>query len=152
MGLREQAALDAQTILNNTDGFGVPITVTDPGGTSAALTGFSTDIPFTIDPETGMAVSGRTASVALHMRDLVAAGLGNPKNIPDEDSRPWVVSFVDVVGITHTFKVKESNPDRASGVITCTLEVYNENLVVFRGVTSGGIQVTSGGVPVTGGP
>lgn len=148
MGLREQAALDARTILNNTDGFGVPITVTNPGGTSADLTGFSNDIALTIDPETGMAVSGREASVALHMRDLVDAGLGLPKNIADEDLRPWVVSFVDVLGITHTFKVKESNPDRASGVITCTLEVYSEtpiNVVTYNGesVTYNGLFVTT---------
>ncbi len=149
MGLREQAALDARTILNDLSGFGVPITITDPGGTSAALTGFSNDIALTIDPETGMAVSGREASVALHMRDLDDAGLGLPKNIADEALRPWVVSFVDVRGITHTFKVKESNPDRASGVITCTLEVYSETPINI--VTSGGIPVTSAGIPVTSG-
>ena len=149
MGLREQATLDAQTILNDTDGFGFPIVVTDPGGTSANLTGFSNDIALTIDPETGMAVSGRIASVALHMRDLVAAGLGIPKNIPDEDLRPWIMTFNDALGISHTFKVQESNPDRAMGVVTCTLEVYSDVPVTV--VTSGGINVTAGGEFVTAG-
>lgn len=150
MGLREQAALDSIAILNDEDGFAWPITITDPGGTSALLNGFSNDIAETIDPETGMAVSGRLASVALHMRDLAAAGLGIPKAIDDEDSLPWVVTFDDILGVPWTFKVQESNPDRSIGVVTCTLETYNP-VGLFVGVEAGGEQIAAGGENVTAG-
>ena len=151
MGLREQAALDCIAILNDEDGFAFPITVTDPGGLSATLNGFSNDIAETIDPETGMAVSGRVASVALHMRDLAAAGFGIPQGITDESILPWVITFDDILGLSHTFKVQESNPDRAIGVVTCTLETYNPVPVVPGGVLAGGVQVQAGGVNVTAG-
>lgn len=125
MGLRAQAAIDLATITADTDGFGVAITVTDPDGTSAALTGLSSDIGHSIEPETGMVVSGRTASVALAMSALTAAGLGFPRGIADSDSRPWRVTFNDINGTEHTFKVSEARPDRALGVVVCILEVYH---------------------------
>ena len=125
MGLRAQAATDLATITADTDGFGWPITVIDPDGTSAALTGLSSDIGHTIEPDTGMVVSGRLASVALAISALTAAGLGIPRGIADSDSRPWRVTFEDSAGIEHTFKVAESRPDRALGVVVCLLEVYH---------------------------
>ena len=118
--------MELRDILNDTDGFGFPITVTNPSGTVAALVGFSNDIAQVIDPETGQAVSGRLASVALSMEDMDAiVGFGQPKAIADPDSRPWVITFDDILGISHTFKVNESNPDRGLGLITCTLEAYD---------------------------
>jgi len=124
MGLRDQASLDAQTFLNDEEGFGWPVTVTDPDGVIVALTGYSNDVAETIDPETGIAVSGRVASVALSLLDLATAGLGIPRSIADSDSAPWVVSFADILGSAHTFKISDANPDRAIGVVTCRLEVY----------------------------
>ena len=124
MGLRAQAALDLATITTDTDGFGWPITVTDPDGVSAALTGLSSDIAQAIEPDTGMIVSGRTASVALAISVLTAAGLGVPRGIADSGSRPWRVTFNDVNGTEHTFKVSEARPDRAIGCVVCILENY----------------------------
>ena len=125
MSLRQQAAADLQALLEDTAaGFGWPITVTSPDSLSLSLSGFSTDIGQTIDPETGMAVSGRRASVALPLQPLVDASLGIPRAIADGGSKPWVVRFEDILGVRHTYKVCESMPDRALGIVTCLLESY----------------------------
>jgi hypothetical protein len=125
VSLRAQAAADLGAILGDAaGGFGWPITVTDPSGTARTLTGFSSDIGQVIDPQTGVAVAGRTASVALALAALTAAGLGMPRGIADPASKPWVVSFNDIGGTSHTFKVLEAMPDRALGVVVCTLESY----------------------------
>lgn len=125
MGLREQAAADLKAILEDrTGGFGWDLTLTDPAGVSAALVGLSTDIGLTLDPDTGMAISGRRASVALRIASLTAAGLGIPTGISDQASKPWLVTFDDVDGGAHTFKVIEAQPDRAIGAVVCLLEAY----------------------------
>jgi hypothetical protein len=125
VGLRETAAADLQAILEDTNDFGWPITVTDPNEFTASLTGFSTDVHETIDPETGLAVSGRTASVAIALASLTAVGLAIPRAIADSASKPWVVTFDDIEGNEYTFKVQEARPDRALGVVVCLLEAYN---------------------------
>lgn len=124
MSLRTQVAADLKTILEDTDGFGWAITVTDPAGTSASLTGLSTDIGLLIDPETGIAVSGRRASIAIALASLSAASLSIPAGVASPSSKPWVVTFADVAGTSHTFKIQEAMPDRAAGVVTCILEAY----------------------------
>lgn len=125
MGLRDVAERDLGRILeNSTTGFGWPITVTGPSGLSKPLTGFSDDISQVIDPDTGEAVSGRLASVALRISSLVAAGLGLPVGIADSASKPWVIEFNDINGNPYKFKVAQSNPDRALGMVVCLLEIY----------------------------
>lgn len=125
MSLREQAAADLTAIVeDDTGGFGWPITVTDPAGTSAALVGLSSDIGTTIDPDTGQAVSGRRASIALRIASLVAAGLGIPTGIASAASKPWLVVFDDIDGTSYSYRVLESMPDRAIGVVTCLLDAW----------------------------
>lgn len=125
MGLREQAGLDLISILEDRDaGFGWPITLTNPAGASLDLIGFSTDIGLSIDPETGVAISGRTASVALPAARLRAAGFANPRAIADATGKPWLVRFSDIHGRSHLFKVQEVIPDEALGCVVCKLEVY----------------------------
>ncbi len=128
MGLREQAALDCQMILNDTEGFAGTITITNPEGICGDLNGLSVDISQLIDPDTGQSVSGRKASVALHLKDLrdldCFVDYGIPFAVSDQSSKPWVIEFDDHRGNVHKFKVNESNPDRTLDLVTCTLEVY----------------------------
>lgn len=125
MGLRETAEADlAITLEDDVTGFGWDITVTDPNGTSAALKGQSDDIGQVIDPDTGMAVSGRLASVVLRISSLLAEGLTLPQGIADAAKKPWIVTFNDIGGTPYTFKVTQSNPDRALGIVVCLLELY----------------------------
>ena len=127
MGLRDQVAADIQAILENEDDFGGPITVINPSGVELEAVGHSNDIATVIDPETGIAVTGRRASIALSLLTLDAeAGFGIPRGVADSASDPWRVKFQDILGKAHTFKVIEANPDRAAGCVTCTLEAYKD--------------------------
>lgn len=124
-GLREIAEADLGTILEDSVyGFGYSITVTDPLGEVKTLTGFSNDIAQVIDPDTGEAVSGRFASVALRISSLTAVGLAIPVNIADSKSKPWLIQFNDINGNAFKFKVSKSDPDRAIGIVICILELY----------------------------
>jgi len=128
MGLRDIAKTDLSLILADSDyGFAYLITVTNPAGTStpSGFTGFSNDISQIIDPDTGEAVSGRSATVALDMTALTAAGFSTlPEAVADEDLKPWIVVFDDIEGSSYTFKVSQSNPDRSLGLVVCHLEAY----------------------------
>jgi len=124
VGLREIAAADLRIILEDLEGFAWPITISDPNQVSADLLGFSNDISQAIDPQTGQAIAGRFVSVALPIAALTAAGIGMPRGIADSSGKPWVVTFNDVFGNSGTWKVIQANPDRALGIVTCTLEVY----------------------------
>lgn len=125
MSLRQLAERDLGVILEDgVTGFGWPITVTDPDGTVAAMTGSSNDISQVIDPETGTMVNGRSASVVLRISSLAARGLGLPRGIADTGRKPWLIGFNDIGGAPYIFKVSTASPDRAAGVILCMLEAY----------------------------
>jgi len=125
MSLRQIAELDLGLILEDSvTGFGYSIVLTDPSGKVRPFTGFSDDISQIIDPDTGEAVSGRLASVAIRTSSLYAAGLSLPVGISDAGSKPWIVEFDDINGTACKFKVSQSNPDRALGLITLLLELY----------------------------
>ncbi len=126
MGLREDAEIDLGFILeDSTRGFGWPITVTDPSGTTAPLTGDSGDISQLIDPDTGQAVSGRLAHISLRVASLLASPVAAiPRSIADSASKPWLITFDDINGVSYTFKVSESDPDRKLGLVVCMLELY----------------------------
>jgi len=128
MSLRAVAEADLNGILeDDVTGFGYPITITSPDGLSKPLKGFSNDISFSLDPDTGTAVSVRTASVALRISSLIAAGFTTlPEAIQDDTRKPWLVQFNDINGNPFTFKVQEGHPDRGLGIITCTLEIYRD--------------------------
>ena len=121
MSLRRVAERDLGSILSDTrTGFGWPIVVTDPLGNRFNRTGFSNDIYLLIDPDTGQAVSGRTASVALQISSLPDIPVG----VSDTASRPWLVEFADIGGRPWRFRVSETNPDRTLGLIVLILELY----------------------------
>ena len=123
--MRYTANDDLKTILeNDTKGFRWPISITAPGGATESFFGFTNDISQVIDPETGQAISGRQASVAIRIGAFDEKRFEIPKNIADETSKPWVVKFDDIAGKAYSFKVIKSNPDRSLGVISLILEFY----------------------------
>jgi len=107
-------------------GFGWPIQVTSPEGLNAPdLVGFSNDISQLVDPDTGQAVSGRLATVSLRIASLTLAGFTElPEGVANTAIKPWLVTFDSINGEAFTFKVTESNPDRAIGVVVLMLEFY----------------------------
>lgn len=116
-------ALASQDLAITLEGDGQTVTVTDPAGVSASIPAISNDISLLIDPETGVPVSGRNANVALRIETLRAHSLALPKGVEDAAAVPWLVVYTTVNGDEITTKVVESNPDRALGLITLSLEV-----------------------------
>ena len=124
MGLREIAEADLAFILEDgAFGFGFPITVTNPAGATQNLTGYTADIEQLIDNETGTAVTGRLATAAIRISTLT---IGQPVHIADESQKPWLITFNDIGGTAWTFKVQESSPDRALGILVVTLEFWKD--------------------------
>ena len=122
MSVRRLAEQDLGRILSDTTGgFAWPIVLISPTGTRTQLTGFSNDIAELIDPDTGQAVSGRLASVALRLSTLPAA---LPESLASATGRPWRIEFEDITGRPWRFTIRESNPDRALGLLVLILEFY----------------------------
>jgi len=125
MNLRLQAELDLSFILEDaTNGFGWPATITDPSGKTDSFVVQSNDISQIIDPDTGQAVSGRSASASVRISTLTAKGFALPQGIADSGSKPWIIEFDDISLNPFKFKVAQSNPDRTLGIVSCLLELY----------------------------
>jgi hypothetical protein len=122
--LLDEAAADLREILNDVDGgFATPITITNPEGVSAVVNGLQTDIGLSIDPETGLSVSGRRASVAVSLADLAEAGLAIPENVPEKTRTPWLVEWTPPTGAAQVMKVTDTQPDKL-GCVVLQLERY----------------------------
>lgn len=120
MSLRERARADLERITTNTAHFGWPIVVKSPDGQERAVVGLSGDIGQTIDPNTGLHITGRRAYVSISMGQL--EGMTPPRGFLE--GPPWLVRFDSVMGQPRTYRVLECLPDEAIGVFTCTLESY----------------------------
>lgn len=125
MSLLDQVALDLRAILTDAGagGFAVPITVTDPSGATAVINGLQNDVSLFIDPQTGVMVGARRASVALSIQALADAGLGEPRAVASGAGKPWRIAFTTPTGMQLQMKVSEANPDEL-GCIVCMLETY----------------------------
>ena len=125
MSLRNVAEADLAIILeDDMCGFAWPINITDPLGQSADLKGQSGDISQTIDPETGVLISGQLAHVTLRITTLEGLGFEIPRGVAAESVKPWVIRFDDIAGAPRVYKVQESNPDFTLGIVVCLLERY----------------------------
>lgn len=126
MSLWDIATADAARIIQSVSGgFARPATFTDPAGNSATINANCQDISQSIDPDTGIMVSGRYATVVLSLAALHATGLGTPIGIASQSTKPWLVSFAGADGIAKTFKVFQTSPDD-NGLFTCKLELYQQ--------------------------
>lgn len=128
MSLRTLAENDLAIMMEDANcSFGWSVVLTDPSGFASVepLTALTQDIAVDIDPDTGVAVSGRTASATFRISTLTTAGYtGLPVGIADGALKPWVVTFNDINGASFTYKVAESLPDRTVGVVVTLLELY----------------------------
>ena len=115
------------TLRDSVMGFGTVITITDPDLLSDTVTGRTNDINFAIDPNTGVPISGRTATIAIDMQELTEKGFTSlPVAQTDKTKKPWLVEYTDQLGNAHIFIVLEGNPDRTLGIVLCTLQFYKK--------------------------
>ena len=112
-----------RSVLTATSGFAVPIVLTDPEGTEHEISGIAADIGLTIDPDTGVMVHGRKATVAISLALLAELGLSIPEAQPDEDTRPWLVTWTPSTGPAQTMAVVGAIPDKL-GCVVLELSAY----------------------------
>jgi len=124
VSLIAQAAADLRSIMADTvGGFSVPVVLVSPSDETLTLNGLANDIGQTFDPETGQAIAGASASVALPMAVIDEAAIGRPRGIADKRSLPWRVILTLPSGGEQTFKVSSTMPDNF-GCLVCMLETY----------------------------
>lgn len=127
MSLRQLAEADLSfTLEDSVNGFGWPVTLTDPNGGSFNLTGQSHDIGQIIDPDTGTAISGREAAFVLRVSSIIGAGADIPFGEANGKVKPWLVTFNDIGGEAYTFKVESSDRDRVLGTVSLMLGAWKE--------------------------
>lgn len=124
MGLRDTAAADAIEIIQDLNDGGDEISITSPAAASEDFLALTTDIAFSIDPETGMTVTGRQCTATVPISDLIAAGFAAIEGVADADAKPWVLQMTDSNGVTGTFKVAKTAPDNTLGIMVLFLEGY----------------------------
>jgi len=126
MSLRTQAEADLASTLEASQDFGFPIVLTDPSGNvSNGLMASAGDIGASIDPDTGMPVSGRRALLTVRMATLTAQGFTTlPEGVQAATASPWIVAFAGPSSGTQLYKVKRSMPDRTLGIVTMDLEFW----------------------------
>lgn len=129
MSIRDLAEADLAFTLEDVNGFGWAVTLTDPTGFtgSSNVTAQVNDISQIVDPETGVAISGRQAAAVLRLSSVFAAGFALPVGIADGTGKPWLITFDDINGAPYTFKVEASDPDRTLGTVSLMLGVYDAN-------------------------
>lgn len=126
MSILAQAAADIRSILGDVSGgFAAPIRFISPDGHEATINGFQSDIGLSMDPDTGVMVAGRKATVAVSQLDLAAAGLEVPEGIPDDDCQPWLIRWTPPIGGEQTMKVVSAMPDKL-GCVVLTVVTFVE--------------------------
>lgn len=124
MSLLDEAAADLREILTDVDGgFAVPLVLVSPNGEQLQLNGLANNIGTSIDPETGQAVLGQQATIAISIADIEAEGVELPRGTADKNSRPWVVRLTLPTGGEQKFKISATAPDLL-GCLVCHLEEY----------------------------
>jgi ABC-type branched-subunit amino acid transport system ATPase component len=123
MGLRAEAERILSEMIENTDHFGSAVSLVAPNGSVQELTALVNDISAAVDPQTGAIVSGRQVTCALRMSSLATL----PTAVADVVGKPWVLQITDILGVTRSFKIRETIPDRTIGVLVCICEAYNAN-------------------------
>lgn len=126
MSLLDDARALAQSVVEDTSAFASEVTCTDELAVSATLAGFVNEIALAVDPDTGVQVSLKQASVVLSRASIAESGLAYPKAIPDTTGAPWRVAWAGADGVTRTCKVIEVVPDENPGIdlVTLKLDAY----------------------------
>ena len=123
MSLRDQALLDAQGILENSQDFGEPITLIAPDGSTTPMTGLTGDISVMIEPDSGAIVKGRRVHVTLFIKSLPAGE--RPVSKRKLSEKPWRVSFPRITNsVVREYAVVATDPDDTMGTIVLELGEY----------------------------
>ncbi len=109
MNLRELAAADAQSILNDINGEGSRFFLKPPNKPEFPLTGSYGDIGYLLNTATGEAIEGRTIEASFSLASLFAAS-------PTEPKKGWGFRYFSLTGKETKLFVAKYEPDRTIGI------------------------------------
>jgi hypothetical protein len=127
MNLRLLAARDLARILSDgAAGFGWPVEITAPDGSTLSTTGFTNDIGQVFDPGTGQPIAGRHVSFTIPEISFAEVGMLIPAQVTARGAPKWIFKLDDVNGTPGVFTVRSAMRDRSAGTVVLVLEVYVE--------------------------
>ena len=112
MSLRDQAAIDVQTMLNAE--LGDPITLTDADSVEHEIMGKVFRVDIRIDPDTGAQIYEPATMVTVSLLDL-----------DSEPTEEWSISTTDSMGNTISGQVRSPMYDRTMNYVTFVIEAVN---------------------------
>lgn len=127
MSLLDAAKADAAAFASDLSAFAVTATITDPDGLSGSVRGRFNDVTATVDPDTGVLVSGRDPTFVVARATLSAAGLGEPVAAQDAAAKPWLVLTAPGGAGEQEWKVGRVDRDEPLGLLTLYLEAYDRD-------------------------
>jgi hypothetical protein len=116
MNIRETAAADAKSILEDMNGAGTSFILIDREKTEYPMTGSYGDIGYLLNPATGEAIQGRTIQAAYCMASLEVYTSNEPE-------RGWHFKVIDLSGKEIKLFIIKYEPDRTIGIGRITLAV-----------------------------
>lgn len=119
--LQAKSVKDSQKIHNGTlgaGGFSVDMTFTNLVGGSLTIKGLFNDISLTINPETGMFVTGSKIVISFHQLDLT---LWDGK----ASLQRWKVGFSNGAGQNIVAELENIMPDRSFGDVQCMCKIIS---------------------------
>ena len=125
MNIRQLAQTHLAKILDSDSiGNSQSVFLTSPANVTETIEASTSDVSSLIDPQTGVAVRGRHATITIRIGLLTERGLEIPRGTEDTTKKPWLVSFDDINGDRWEFKVDDSHIDRTLGIVTCDLGLW----------------------------
>lgn len=122
MGLTAQAKADIEQITSNSAEWGIPMVFTRPDNSmSVPLTGLHTKHHLGINPENGLRVNVKNASVTVSEKFFINAGYVVRDAKGEVAMRDHKVQVKDSTGVTCLYVVREWFPDEAVGLIVFIL-------------------------------
>lgn len=126
MGLYEDAINDAADITSDTDGFAVPVLITDSNGLQITVNALHAKHHLAIDSE-GRQVSGKTASVAVAEKNIIAVNpffLIRDPLTNEVVMKGYKVTATDSAGVVCHYKIQQQFPDETNGLLVFTLSDF----------------------------
>lgn len=112
MSLRDQAAIDVQSMINAE--LGDTVTLTEPDTTVHEIIGKVFRVDMKIDPDTGVQIYEPATMVTVSLLDLDA-----------EPAETWKISTTDNMGNTIAGQVRSPMFDRTLNFVTFQIEAVN---------------------------
>lgn len=126
MSILENARLNMQKFMGDTNGFAVPITLKTPDEATVVLVnGVHTKTHMAFNPLTGEEMDSKMASVAIAEQQLIDQGFPVIRNVVgDVNLNGTLVDVVDSSGVEKSYVVTRVYPDEMLGLLVFILGDY----------------------------